>query len=64
MQLMMVCRTKRDSELIGDLAAHSSGLRKAQVMRLRWSAAADKAGLRGDISEMLAITDPFGLANG
>jgi len=45
MQLSMMAPAERDRELVTDFEIERSGLGKAQVMRIRWLAAANKAGL-------------------
>ena len=57
MHLAMVPSTQRDCELIADLATERPGLGKAQMMRVRRAATADKARLLGDMADMLAIAN-------
>ena len=45
MQLLVMVTTERDSELIAYFETQSSGLGKAQVMRVGWLTAADKTRL-------------------
>src|SRR5262249_34446962 len=45
--------TKRDRELIADLAAERSGLCKSEVVGIRGLAATDETGLLGDIAQVL-----------
>jgi len=57
MDFAMMAPTKRDSKLIADLAAKRRGLRKAQMVGVRRTAAADETGLLGDRFDMLPVTD-------
>jgi hypothetical protein len=57
MHLALVPSAQRHGELIADLAPECSGLGKAQMMRVRRAAAADKTRLFGDIADMLSIAD-------
>lgn len=57
MHLAMMPATQRDDKFIADLASECPELGEAQMMRVRWAATADKAGLLGNIADMLAIAD-------
>src|SRR5215472_5250239 len=57
MDFAMMAPTKRDSKLIADLAAKRRGLRKAQMVGVRRTAAADETGLLGNRFNMLPVTD-------
>ena len=48
MQLPVVAPAKRDGEFIAHFCAQRSGLREAQVMRIRGLPATDQTRLRGD----------------
>ena len=50
--------TKRNSELIAHLAPERSRLHVLEVMRIAGPAAADEAGLLGDIAQMLLVAMP------
>jgi hypothetical protein len=56
-KLAMVAAAQRHSELIADLAAKRSGLRKPQVMGVARLAAADQAGLLRHMAHVVAIAD-------
>jgi hypothetical protein len=45
MQLLVMVTTERDRELIAHFETQSSGLGKAQVMRIRWLMTADETRL-------------------
>jgi hypothetical protein len=64
MDLAMVRATERHRELIADLACERSRLREPQMMRIGWSATANKAGLLDDAPEVVAITDTTGSGEG
>ena len=51
----MMDTAERDRELVAGLAAKRPRLQVAQVMRVRGLAAADQAGLLGDVTKMLAV---------
>src|SRR5262245_40787860 len=53
MHRSMMPATEGDRELITDLAAERTGLRKSEVMGIRGLAAADETGLLGDIAQVL-----------
>jgi hypothetical protein len=57
MHLTMMPSAQWHGELIADLAAESPGLGKAQMMRIRRAATADKTRLLGNMADMLAIAD-------
>jgi hypothetical protein len=57
MHLAMVRATERNRELVADLASKRSGLREAQMMRVGWSATANKTGLPDDVPDVIAISD-------
>ena len=56
--LAMVSSTKRDGELIADLAPKRPVLRKTQVMGIGGSATANQARLLGHMSNMLPVANP------
>src|SRR5262245_9616092 len=53
MRRPMMPATEGDRELIADLAAERTGLRKSEVVGIRGLAAADETGLLGDIAQVL-----------
>ena|ERR1700733_1413574 len=55
--LAMVPATQRHGELIADLAAQRTALRKAQVVGVAGLTATDQAGLLSDEADMIAIAD-------
>jgi len=57
MHLAMVPSAQGHGELIADLATERPGLGKAQMMRVRWAAAADQTRLLGHVSDMITIAD-------
>src|SRR5271163_4741700 len=54
-ELAMMPPAQGDGELIADLAAKCTGLRKAQVVGIAGLAATDKAGLMSHLPDVLAI---------
>ena len=50
----------RDRVFVADLAAYRSGSGEADMMRLGGRATADDAGLRGDTSAVLLVTEANG----
>jgi hypothetical protein len=62
--LTMMTPAERDGELVAHFETEGSGLRKPQVMWIRWLTPADEAGLRGNKPQMGFVTQPFGLGNG
>ena len=54
-QFLMVGRTERHGELVGDFAPEGVGLCEGQVMGMRPVLAADEAALTGDELEMFGI---------
>ena len=63
-KLAMMGAAKRHREVIADLASHGPRLGKANVMSIGGRGAAQQAGLRGDVAEMLLVADAQGLAEG
>ena len=57
MRLPVMAPTERDSKLITNLTAERRGLRKAQMVGIRRTPAADETGLLGDRFDMLPVTD-------
>src|SRR5262245_32219737 len=51
----MMTAAQRDRELIADFAAERAGLGKSEMVGIGWFAAADKARLLHDISEVLPV---------
>jgi hypothetical protein len=64
MQLPMMTSAEGHGELVAHFETEGSGLRKPQVMWIRWLTPADEAGLRGNKPQMGFVTQPFGLGNG
>jgi hypothetical protein len=58
MNLAMVTPAQRDCEFIAHLAAGRWTLRKAQVVGIRWLAAANQARLLGNKPHVIAVADP------
>ena len=63
MQLPVMVATERNSEFIADFETQSSGLGKAQVMRIGRLTAADETGLRSDKPQMGLVTKPLGFGD-
>ena len=61
MQLTVMAAAEGHSELIAHLEAHSSGLRKAQVMGVGRLSATDETGPCGDELQVRLVAQPFGL---
>jgi hypothetical protein len=61
MNLAVVSTTQRDGELIADLAAQRSLLRKAQMVRIRWLSRANQARLLSDVPNVVSIAKPTDL---
>ena len=61
--VVMVDGAKRHGELIADLETQPSGLRVADVVRVRRHPPADEARLAGDEAEMLHAADPLRLVD-
>ena len=57
MDLAMMRATERDRELVADLACERSTLSEPQMMRIGWSAAANKAWLLDDVPPMITVTN-------
>src|SRR5215467_13808842 len=55
MHRTMMPATERHRELIADLAAERTGLRKSEVMGVRGLAGADEARLLGDKAQVLSV---------
>ena len=55
MHRAMMPAAEGDRELIADLAAERTGLRKSEVVGVRGLAAADETRLLGDIAQMLPV---------
>ena len=51
----MMNAAERHRELVARLAAEGAGLKVPQMMRIGWLAAADQAGLLGDVTKVLAV---------
>jgi len=64
MQLTVMAPAEGNGELIAHLETNGSGLRKAQVMRVRRLAAADETGLCGHELEVRLVAQPLGLSEG
>jgi hypothetical protein len=60
----MVTPAQWHRELIADFKAQGSGLREAQMMRIRRLTSADKTWLRSNKSQMDFVTETFGFGNG
>ena len=60
----MMRAAERDGEFVADLLCQPARLRKAQVVRVGWFAAADEAGLFGHKPQMLFVPQAFGLGQG
>ncbi len=58
MQVAMMRAAQRHREFIADLEAKASGLGKAQVMSVRWLAAANHTGLCGDKLAVTLVAPP------
>jgi hypothetical protein len=56
--LAMMSSAQRNGELIADLAPEGSALRKAEVVSIHGSSAADQAGVADDRLNVLPITNP------
>ena len=52
----MVPAAQWDGELVADLSTECSALRKAEMMGIGWSAAANQAGMLGDRSDVIPVT--------
>ena len=61
MELPMMDTAERNGELVADLEPQRPGLGKAQVMGIGWRAAAQKAWLRCDKSQMLSVAMASGV---
>src|SRR5262245_34528556 len=59
----VVRAAKRYSEFVARLAAERPRLGVPKVMRVRWLAAADEAGLLSDVAQMLAVSVPTRCSN-
>jgi len=64
MKLSMMTATKRDGELITDFETDGFGLRKAQMVRIGWSAPANQTGLRGHKFQVGFVAQALGLSDG
>lgn len=64
MQIAVMRAAERDSELIAHLHADCTGLCEAKVMRIGWLTAADEAGLRRDVFEMVLVPKALWLWKG
>jgi hypothetical protein len=62
--LLVMVATEGDGELVADFETQSSGLGKAQVMRIRWLTAADETRLGRHKSQMIFVAKPLGFGNG
>ena len=60
----MVDAAERDRELVARLAAEGAGLKVPQMMRIGWFAAADQAGLLGDVAKVVAVAVAARCRNG
>ena len=58
--LAMMAPAQRYREFIADLATERWGLRKAQVVGVRWLPLANQAWLFGNESDVIAVADPAG----
>jgi hypothetical protein len=58
MNLTVMRPAQRHRELIAYLATERTGLRKTQMMRIRWTSTANQAGLFDDMPDMVAVTNP------
>ena len=57
----MMDSTERDREFVAHLAPKGAGLQEAQMMRIRWLAAANEAGLGGDETKVRLVAIAPGL---
>ena len=64
MNLAMMPSTERDNPLVADLSAKCAALREAQMMRIGRCAAADKAWLGRDKSQMIPVPNATRLGMG
>ena len=60
----MVASTQRNRELIADFAPQCSALRKAQMVGIRGLTTANQTRLLGDISDVIAVSNPARLRQG
>ena len=60
MDFAMMTAAERNGEFIADLAAECLALHKSGVMGICRPSAANQAGMLGDKSDMIPITDPTG----
>ena len=60
-EIAMVLSAERDGELVTDLAAECLRLREPDVVGIARLGAAQEAGLRGHVPEVILVTDPLRL---
>ena len=61
MQLAVMGVAKRNGKIVAHFSSQCSWLRKTEVVRLRRSGAAQQTWLRGDVPEMVFVTDALEL---
>lgn len=57
-QLTMVATTQRHCKFVADFSRKRPALSEAQVMGIAGATTADKTGLIGNVSDVVAVTDP------